>query len=64
VLQAGDVEAGQELRLVERPYPQWTIAEANRLAYARKTGELRAERRRFGECAALSAAWRASMHES
>jgi MOSC domain-containing protein YiiM len=63
VLQTGDVEAGQELRRIERPYPQWTITEANRLAYARKTGELREERRRFAECPALSAAWRASMRE-
>lgn len=64
VLQIGSVEAGQELRRIERAYPEWTIAEANRLAYARKTGELRKERRRFADCPALSAAWRASMRES
>jgi MOSC domain-containing protein YiiM len=61
VLRTGDVAAGQELRRIDREYPQWTITEANRLAYARKTGELRAERHRFAECEALSAAWRASM---
>jgi len=60
VLQPGEVEAGQELRLVQRAYPEWTITEANRLAYA-KEGKLRAERHRFAECPALSVAWRASM---
>jgi MOSC domain-containing protein YiiM len=63
VLETGDVEAGQELRRIERPYPQWTVTEANRLAYAKKTGELREERLRFAECTALSGAWRASMRE-
>jgi MOSC domain-containing protein YiiM len=60
VLQAGEVEAGQDLRRIDRQYPEWTIVEANRLAYA-KAGELRAERLRFAECSALSAAWRTSM---
>jgi MOSC domain-containing protein YiiM len=60
VLQPGDVEAGQELRRVERPFPEWTITEANRLAYA-KAGDATADRFRFSECHALSTAWRASM---
>jgi MOSC domain-containing protein YiiM len=63
VLRPGDVEAGQQLRRVERPYPEWTITEANRLAYAKRSDDVRAERHRFAECAALSAAWRASMRE-
>jgi MOSC domain-containing protein YiiM len=63
VLQPGDVEAGQELRLVRRPYPEWTITEANRLAYAKTDVAVMRDRLRFSECPALSAAWRASMRQ-
>jgi MOSC domain-containing protein YiiM len=63
VLQPGDVEAGQEVRRIDRAYPEWTLTEANRLAYAKQTPQVTADRLRFSECAALSGAWRASMRE-
>jgi MOSC domain-containing protein YiiM len=63
VLRPGDVEAGEELRLVQRTYPEWTVTEANRLAYAKADAALTGDRLRFSECPALSAAWRASMRE-
>src|SRR5688572_29486741 len=37
VRQTGEVAAGQNIRLAERPYAQWTIDEVNRVAYAKKT---------------------------
>ena len=37
VLQEGYVEAGNALVLVERPFPQWTIARANEVMRNRKT---------------------------
>jgi MOSC domain-containing protein YiiM len=64
VLQPGDVEAGQEVGLVGRTYPEYTITEANRLAYAKADSALIEARLRFSECTALSAAWRASMREN
>lgn len=36
VLQEGDVEAGQALTLIDRPYPVWTIARTSAALYGRK----------------------------
>lgn len=46
VLQEGDIEAGQTLELVERLYPQWTIAECNRIMHI--------DRENFEEAAELA----------
>ena len=61
VRQPGQVAAGQEFRLVERPYAQWTIDEVNRVAYAKKTGDMLAARRELASCPALSEAWRVDL---
>lgn len=37
VLQEGNVEAGVELKLIERPYPNWSIAACNEVMHVRKT---------------------------
>jgi MOSC domain-containing protein YiiM len=44
VLEEGVVEAGQEIRLVERPHPEWTVRRATeaRRAVARSPAEARA----------------------
>ncbi|HYO25437.1 MAG TPA: MOSC domain-containing protein [Lacipirellulaceae bacterium] len=61
VLQAGPVAAGGALTLLERPNPQWTVAEANRVMYH--------DRHNLEAAAALAAApelsesWRASMEQ-
>jgi MOSC domain-containing protein YiiM len=56
VLEEGVVEAGQDFELVERPYPQWTIAEANRLMHHdKKDWDALAQ---FVECPALSKSWK------
>ncbi|UUZ83493.1 MOSC domain-containing protein [Paenibacillus sp. P26] len=61
VLQEGEVEAGQTLRLVERHPAGITVAEANRLNYRdKKNGE--GIRRSLG-VGALSASWRASFEK-
>lgn len=36
VLKEGYVEAGSQLELIERPYPQWTIAKCNEVMYIEK----------------------------
>lgn len=36
VLKEGYVQSGNELKLTERPYPQWTIAECNDIMHNRK----------------------------
>jgi len=36
VLEPGSLQAGDEIALVERPHPQWTVAKAYRIGVARK----------------------------
>ena len=61
VRQPGVVAPGQDIRLVDRPCAQWTITEVNRVAYAKKTADMRAARRELASCPALSASWRADL---
>ena len=63
VLQPGIVSPGGVLQLRDRPYPLWTIAEVNRLAYAKKSDRLQNERRALAECPALADVWRPSLRE-
>lgn len=63
VKRPGQVEAGEGIRLVERPYAQWTIVEVNRVAYAKKTKEMADARRALASCAALAESWRADLAE-
>lgn len=61
VLQPGPTESGAALTLLERPNPQWTVAEANRVMYQ--------DRHNLESAAALAAvpglseSWRASMEQ-
>ena len=61
VRQPGVVAAGQDIRLVDRPYPSWTIAEVNRVAYAKKTDDIRVARRELASCPALAESWRVDL---
>ena len=61
VRQPGQVAAGQELRLVERPWATWTINEVNRVAYAKKTDDMLAARRELASCPALAESWRVDL---
>jgi MOSC domain-containing protein YiiM len=56
VLREGAVEAGQPIRVAERPHPEWTVHRAARAWIHRK--EAPAEARALGACDALSREWR------
>lgn len=60
VREPGEVGAGDELTLRDRPYPRWTIDTVNRLSYAdeRTRVELRAARAELAHCPVLAASWR------
>ena len=59
VLRAGFVAAGQELRRVARPHPNWSIAWLTAVFFGRAGAE--ADWSALAACAALSALWRDHM---
>lgn len=59
VLQEGWLEAGMEVTLVDRPYPQWTVRRAAMIK--RMRADLREEARLLAACAALQAEWRSAL---
>jgi MOSC domain-containing protein YiiM len=61
VKQPGKVAAGEDIRLVDRPYAPWTIVEVNRVAYATTSREMLAARRELASCPALAESWRADL---
>jgi MOSC domain-containing protein YiiM len=56
VLQEGWLEAGMDVALVDRPYPQWTIRRA--ATVKRMRADLREEAKLLASCAALQPEWR------
>ncbi|MCW0217176.1 MAG: MOSC domain-containing protein, partial [Prosthecobacter sp.] len=52
----GWVEAGQDLHLIERTFPQWSIALANEIMHHRRADHEAA--RELAECPLLSASWK------
>ena len=60
VRQPGQVAAGEDIRLVERPYARWTIVEVNRVGYS-KTNEMAAARHELASCPALAESWRVDL---
>jgi MOSC domain-containing protein YiiM len=59
VLREGMIDAGQELSLVERPNPAWTVARANDVMHHRKSDP--AQTRELAELPGLSAAWQGAL---
>jgi MOSC domain-containing protein YiiM len=59
VLREGSVEAGQEVRLADRPHPEWTVRRAGRAMIAR--ADDRMEAAALAACPALSPGWRATL---
>lgn len=59
VLESGTVAASAEFVLVERPYPQWSVAEANRVMHHGKADWAAAAE--LAACTALSASWQATL---
>ena len=59
VLQEGWLEAGMELTLADRPFPQWTIRRAANVRRLR--ADLPEEAKLLAACPALQADWRAKL---
>ncbi|MDO9102916.1 MAG: MOSC domain-containing protein [Candidatus Nitrotoga sp.] len=59
VLREGNVQAGAALALVERPYPEWTVATANNVMLHRKENYVAAQA--LADCPALSGSWKATL---
>lgn len=59
VLEEGYVEKGQPLDLLERPYPQWTIAVCNDIMHRRKRDRQVAEA--LAACPLLSSNWKRTL---
>lgn len=58
VIETGDVEPGDPVTLVDRPFPQWTIDAVNAVAYSRGgTTDVEAARA-LANCPALAESWR------
>ena len=58
VLEAGDVECGDTLTLVERSYPRFTIGAVNAVAYSRGGASDIDAARELANCPALAESWR------
>ena len=56
VLREGEVSAGMELALIERPHPEWTVAAANNVMYFKKHDLAAAAA--LAACPLLSDSWR------
>ena len=59
VLREGEVAAGDEMRRIDRPHPEWTIARANAALYTRPVDE--AGVRALAACPGLAASLRGAL---
>ena len=59
VIKEGFAEAGTTIKLLERPYPEWTISLANHLLYSDR--ESVDQMRALASCQKLSESWRESL---
>jgi MOSC domain-containing protein YiiM len=58
VLESGDVECGETLTLVDRPFARWTIDAVNAVAYSRGGTVNVDAARELASCPALAESWR------
>jgi len=61
VLQEGQVEAHQQLELLDRSCPEWTVAAANRIMHHQRNDHGAAER--LSRCPALSFSWQQALRQ-
>ena len=61
VLKDGVIEAGMTIELVDRPYPEFSVAWANSVMYAKPRQY--EDDRRLAECPALSKSWRTNLEQ-
>ena len=59
VLREGSLEAGQEVRLADRPHPEWSVRRAARAMVTRARDRMEAAT--LAACPALSPGWRATL---
>jgi MOSC domain-containing protein YiiM len=59
ILKEGYVQGGIELTLLERPYPEWTIAKCNEVMYEKKDDLLLAKE--LASCEFLAENWKATL---
>jgi len=61
VIKEGNVEAGEELKLLERPYPEWSIAASNEVMYEKKSDLNLAYE--LASCTLLAPNWKRSLNK-
>ena len=61
VLQEGYAGAGMEMELIDRPYPEWTIAASNEVMYVKKRDLQLAEQ--LASCELLAPNWKRSLNK-
>ncbi|GGJ97585.1 molybdenum cofactor sulfurase [Lentibacillus kapialis] len=61
VLQEGYVKAGMEMELIERRYPEWTVAACNEIMYVKKRDLDLAEQ--LASCPLLAPNWKKSLNK-
>ncbi|QDV25473.1 MOSC domain-containing protein [Aureliella helgolandensis] len=61
VLQVGNIRSGQSIELIHRPFPQWTIAAASNVMYAKPRNP--ADDLALANCDALSASWSKTLRD-
>lgn len=59
VLETGNVSAGNSLKRIDQPFPQWTIVTANQLMYA--PNKNKDQLQQISECEALSESWKSHL---
>ena len=64
VLETGIVERGETLILLDAPYPQWTIAAVNDVAYSRAGSAGLDAARELSLCPALAESWRSEFRDA
>ncbi len=63
VVEPGQVERGQNLTLIDRPFERWTIEAVNDVAYSRGGTPDDDAIRELSECPVLAEAWRGELQE-
>lgn len=61
VLKEGNIEEGQKLTLIERPYPNWTIAKCNEIMHSSSPNPV--ELRELAQCELLAHSWRGTLNK-
>lgn len=60
VLQEGHIESGQKMKLLERPFPEWTVAKANQVMYEYKDNMERTAS--LASCMLLAKNWKRTLN--